>query len=428
MVKDPTNLNGGSALPDDFLLTVNGLQVDSGVAIEYQIDTPLAINETQLIGYAFNRIDGVGCPGVLGGTVTLALGDDITCTIVNDDVPAIKAVPAADLVTDENGTTDTFTVVLTTLPTAPVTIAVSSSLPTEATVDPVVLDFTVGNWFMPQLVTVTGVNDDVADGDIPYLVTLNPSGSAATEYAALIPVQITGTNFDNDIAGYIINPVDDLITTEGGGSQKVKISLRSKPTGLVSLSLVSSDLTEGTVSPANLVIDPAIWPQPAKEITITGVDDILVDGNIVYTVTITASSTDSNYSGPVAVLTVTNHDAPTIEWVKPVKDKNYYIVHSLSQILLEVRSVGLEPISKVRFYRWVPGVGDWVTIGEDLTPPYQETIDPKELEFGWNEIRAFAFGPVPTLPGEIQTFSPHPYIFIIKDFGDKFVFLPLVLK
>jgi hypothetical protein len=145
-------------------------------------------------------------------------------------------------------------------------------------------------------------------------------------------------------------------------------------------------------------------------------------------VTITASSTDSNYSGPVAVLTVTNHDAPTIEWVKPVGDGEVYFVDSLSPILLEVASVGDEPISKVRFYRWVPSVGDWPTIGEDLTEPYQETIDPAELAFGWNEIRAFAFGPVPTLPGWIQTFSPHPLIFIYKDFGDNIIFLPMVYK
>jgi len=432
LVKDPTNDSGGTAAPDDFQLTVGGSPVLSGVATEYPVDTPLAINETQLPGYEFVSIIDDGstkCPAVLGGTVTLALGDDITCTIVNDDVAAIIADPAADLVTIEDGTTDQFTVVLTTIPTAGVTINVSSSLPSEATVSPAVLPFTVGNWNVPQVVTVTGVDDLVADGDKPYLITLDPGTSAAAEYAALPAVQITGINYDNDTPGYIITPTTNLTTTEGEGAQKVTISLRSKPKSQVSLSLVSSDLTEGKVSPTSMIFDPADWPPPPKEFTITGVDDCLNDGNVQYTITITAASSDPDYSGPVDVLTVTNYDAPTIGWVKPVNETvRYYYTTSLNPILLEVKRLCTEPISKVRFYRWVPSVGDWVTIGEDLNPPYQETIDPTELEFGYNEIRAFAFGAVPTQPGEIQTFSTHPYIFISRDFGDTYVYLPLISK
>ena len=434
VVKDPTNDNGGSALEDDFLLTVDGSPVDSGVATEYPIDTLLPINETLLIGYAFVEITDDGsekCPDVLGGTVTLALGDDITCTIVNDDVPAINPVPAGDLVTDENGTTDEFTVVLTTEflnPLDTVTILVSSSLETEATVDPVVLTFTSVDWNIPQPVTVTGVEDQVADGDIPYNIILDPSTSAATEYAGLTAVLVSGTNFDNDTAGYIITPTDNLLTTEGGVAQNIAISLRSRPISPVTLSIVSSDPFEGTVSPASIIIDPTIWPQPAKVITITGVDDCLDDGDVDYDITITATSTDPKYTGQVDVLIVTNHDAPTIRWVSPVENDGIYYAEGLGPILLEVESMCPEPIRKVRFYRWVPSLGDWVTIGEDLTPPYQETIDPSELNFGWNEIRAFAFGPPPTLPGEIQTYSTHPLIFIYKGYGDERVFLPIVNK
>jgi len=279
------------------------------------------------------------------------------------------------------------------------------------------------------VVTVTGVDDLVADGDKPYLITLDPGTSAAAEYAALPAVQITGINYDNDTPGYIITPTTNLTTTEGEGAQKVTISLRSKPKSQVSLSLVSSDLTEGKVSPTSMIFDPADWPPPPKEFTITGVDDCLNDGNVQYTITITAASSDPDYSGPVDVLTVTNYDAPTIGWVKPVNETvRYYYTTSLNPILLEVKRLCTEPISKVRFYRWVPSVGDWVTIGEDLNPPYQETIDPTELEFGYNEIRAFAFGAVPTQPGEIQTFSTHPYIFISRDFGDTYVYLPLISK
>jgi hypothetical protein len=82
-----------------------------------------------------------------------------------------------------------------------------------------------------------------------------------------------------------------------------------------------------------------------------------------------------------------------------------------------------EPISRVRFYRWVVAIGDHVTIGEDLTPPYQELLLPGELESGVNQVFAFAFGP----PNPVQTFSKHKRIFIIMDYGNL-VYLPLVYK
>jgi hypothetical protein len=82
VVKD----NGGTALPNDFKLTVSGAAVLSGVKNSYQSNMALAINETQLSGYHFVSITGdAKCPAVLGGTVTLVPGDDITCTITNDD-------------------------------------------------------------------------------------------------------------------------------------------------------------------------------------------------------------------------------------------------------------------------------------------------------------------------------------------------------
>jgi len=87
LTKDPTNDNGGNALPDDFLLTIGGTAATSGTAYTLKANTPYAINETQLTGYEFVSITGnAKCPAALGGTVTLAPGDDITCTITNDDI------------------------------------------------------------------------------------------------------------------------------------------------------------------------------------------------------------------------------------------------------------------------------------------------------------------------------------------------------
>ncbi len=103
VVKDPTNDNGGNAKPDDFALTVGGNPVPSGVASTLNANTPYSINETQLAGYTFVSITGSPkCPSVLGGTITLAPGDDITCTITNDDV-APKLTVVKDPTNDNGG-------------------------------------------------------------------------------------------------------------------------------------------------------------------------------------------------------------------------------------------------------------------------------------------------------------------------------------
>ena len=70
--------------------------------------------------------------------------------------------------TTEAGGTATFTVVLDAQPTADVTVGLSTSDATEGTVLPASLTFTSANWNTAQTVTVTGVNDDLDDGDIAY--------------------------------------------------------------------------------------------------------------------------------------------------------------------------------------------------------------------------------------------------------------------
>ncbi len=86
LVKDPTNDDGGNALPDDFKLTIGGTAAISGTAYTLEANKSYTINETQLTGYTFTSITGdKKCPTTLGGSITLAPGDDITCTITNDD-------------------------------------------------------------------------------------------------------------------------------------------------------------------------------------------------------------------------------------------------------------------------------------------------------------------------------------------------------
>ncbi len=79
--------------------------------------------------------------------------------------------------TSQDGVTKfTFRVVLDTLPTANVTIPVVSSTTTQGTVFPSSLTFTAANYNVPQLITVTGVQDNNPNS-VPYSVTVGPSVS-----------------------------------------------------------------------------------------------------------------------------------------------------------------------------------------------------------------------------------------------------------
>lgn len=86
LTKVVNNNNGGTALPDDFALTVGGAGVLSGVTNSYDANIALALDETLVTGYSFVSLTGdPKCPSILGGMVALDEGENVACTITNDD-------------------------------------------------------------------------------------------------------------------------------------------------------------------------------------------------------------------------------------------------------------------------------------------------------------------------------------------------------
>jgi uncharacterized repeat protein (TIGR01451 family) len=81
------NDNGGRAGSNSFGLTIGGRTVRSGQTLNVNANEAISIDEAGLYGYKFESITGDSkCPGVLGGTVTLDEGENITCTITNNDI------------------------------------------------------------------------------------------------------------------------------------------------------------------------------------------------------------------------------------------------------------------------------------------------------------------------------------------------------
>lgn len=108
--------------------------------------------------------------------------------------------------------------------------------------------------------------------------------------------------------GITLDPANNLVTTEPGGRAVFTMALRTEPTTNVVVALVSSDTSEGTVSPASLTFTINDWNVPQMAV-ITGVDDLVNDGDTSYSLTCTVSSSDPLYAAvqPVTV-SVTNID------------------------------------------------------------------------------------------------------------------------
>ncbi|MBU0649522.1 hypothetical protein KJ969_05540, partial [Patescibacteria group bacterium] len=98
------------------------------------------------------------------------------------------------------------------------------------------------------------------------------------------------------VAGITVNAIDS-VTGEDGNTGSFSIVLDSRPTANVVINILSSDTSEGTASPSSLTFTSTNWSTP-QTVTITGVDDALVDGDFTYNiVTAAAVSTDTLYNG-----------------------------------------------------------------------------------------------------------------------------------
>src|SRR5690606_1847865 len=188
----------------------------------------------------------------------------------------------------------------------------SSNDPGEGTATPASVTFTPANWSAPQVVTVTGQNDDVADGDQPYTIVTGQTVSTDLTYNGLPVSDVSVTNLDDETAGVIVSPTLGLNTTEEGGTANFTVVLRSQPTADVTIGVTSLDTTEGVASPSSLTFTSLNWNSP-RTVTVTGQDDFVADGNQVYTVDLAlAMSADPKYAVvDPANVRVTNIDNET---------------------------------------------------------------------------------------------------------------------
>jgi hypothetical protein len=216
-------------------------------------------------------------------------------TNTDNDSAAVLVDPTAGLETTEAGGQATFTVRLSTQPSADVTIPVASNAPAEGITDMTSLTFTPGNWNVEQTVTITGQDDFVDDDDQGYTIVLSPASSGDGNFNGTDPADVAVTNLDDDTAGITVGAVSGD-TTEAGGQATFTVVLDSEPTANVEIGLASSNTDEITVDAPSLTFMPGEWNTP-KTVTLTGQDDLIDDGDQPVTITVgPVTSGDGKFS------------------------------------------------------------------------------------------------------------------------------------
>jgi hypothetical protein len=247
---------------------------------------------------------------------------DVNVTNLDNDIAGINIIQNPPLSTSEGAGSTFFQIVLNSEPTADVRVDLSSDDTSEGTVSvqginrkggsfDASLFFNAANWNTPQQVLITGVDDNLVDGDIAFNVITAPAVSSDSNYSGLDANDVAVTNLDNDLASINVQQTPPLVTTEAGGTASFSVSLSNPPSADVTVLLASNDTTEGSVSPASLTFTNGDW-NVGQDVTITGVDDALLDGDVAYAITLSSSSADSNFNAlSPADVAVTNSDNDT---------------------------------------------------------------------------------------------------------------------
>lgn len=211
---------------------------------------------------------------------------------------------------------DSITVVLTGFPLTNVVLRLTSGDTGEVTTSPATLTFGQADWNVPQRVQLSGVADLTVDGSQTTLVTISIDDAASNDFFDAVSDQtISVTTTDSDVPGFTVTPSGGSTSvSESGTTDSVSVVLTRGPLTDVVLRIVSSDTGEATAAPTTLTFTPSNWSTP-QTVTVSGVDDLLVDGNQTSTLTVSIDDAasddawDALADRTVSVVTLDN-DAP----------------------------------------------------------------------------------------------------------------------
>ncbi len=353
VTKIVVNDNGGTKQVSDFPLFVDGNSVTSGVKNTSTIGSH-TVSETTDPGYTAT----IGGDCAADGSITLAAGDDKSCTITNNDKPA-KLIVIKHVINDNGGTATAanFTLDSGGSNDSPDNFAGAESPGTEVTLDAGAYNVTEtgpagytasfsadcsGSIANGQEKTCTVTNDDQAAKLIVIKHVINDNGGTAT--AANFTLDSGGSNDSPDNfagaespgtevtldagaynvtetgpSGYTASFSANCSGTIANGQEKTcTVTNDDQPGKLIVIKHVIND-NGGTATAANFTLDSggsndspdnfAGAESPGTEVTLdAGAYNVTETGPAGYTASFSADCSGSIANGQEKTCTVTNDD------------------------------------------------------------------------------------------------------------------------
>ena len=209
----------------------------------------------------------------------------VTVMVTENDTTSVSVAPTALRVNE--GTSDTYTVVLTALPTGNVTVTVSGASG-DVMVDRTSLTFTPVTWETAQTVTVTAAQD--VDGVNDSVTLTHAVAGGGYDGVVVSDVEVT---VEDDERGVTVSETALTVAEGDAAGSSYTVVLATQPTGDVTVTVGGHSGTDVSVSSASLTFSTTTWNM-AQTVTVTaGQDpDALND-----TVTLTHAVTGGGYDG-----------------------------------------------------------------------------------------------------------------------------------
>ncbi len=141
--------------------------------------------------------------------------------------------------------------------------------------------FTTANWFIPQTVTASAIDDLFVEPTRTSAINYTASGGG---YSVVVPAinVIGGDNDLNSSVGVRITQSGTTDVTEGGATDSFSVALTGTPASNVTITLGVNASTQASISGATLAANvltftPANW-SAAQTVVVTAIDDALTEG------------------------------------------------------------------------------------------------------------------------------------------------------